>query len=145
MQPCDEKEQPMPTVRDMIANHPDVRGSTNDALIQCIEECYRCAQTCIACADACLAESTVDHLRQCIRLNLDCADVCTVGGIVGSRRTGSNEPTIVATLQACATACRLCAEECARHAGEHEHCRLCAEQCRRCQQACEDAVRSIQV
>jgi hypothetical protein len=135
----------MPIVRDMIASHPDVRGNTNDTLIQCIEECYRCAQVCVVCADACLAESTVDHLRPCIRLNLDCADVCMAGGIVGSRRTGSNEATIVAVLQACATACRLCAEECERHADKHEHCRLCAEQCRRCQQACDDAVSSIRV
>ena len=32
--------------QEMIATHPDVRGSTNDALIRCIEECYSCAQVC---------------------------------------------------------------------------------------------------
>jgi hypothetical protein len=51
----------------MISTHPDVKGSVNDALIRCIDECYACAQTCISCADACLAEDMVDELKQCIR------------------------------------------------------------------------------
>jgi hypothetical protein len=46
-------------------------------------------------------------------------------------------------LEACAEACRICAEECERHAGDHEHCRVCAEACRRCEQACEDLRSSI--
>lgn len=62
-------------IQEMIATHPDVQGSTNEALIRCIEECYSCAQTCIACADACLAEQMVEQLRQCIRVSLDCADL----------------------------------------------------------------------
>jgi len=54
---------------EMITNHPQVRGQTDDALIHCIEECYSCAQACISCADACLAEDNVRSLTQCIRLN----------------------------------------------------------------------------
>ena len=46
-------------MKEMIATHPDVKGSTNDALIRCLEECYSCAQTCTSCADACLAEEMV--------------------------------------------------------------------------------------
>ena len=60
----------------MIATHPDVRGNVNEAFIEAIDEAYACAQTCTSCADACLAEEKVTELRQCIRLNLDCADVC---------------------------------------------------------------------
>lgn len=130
-------------VRQMISTHPDVQGNTNDALLRCIEECYDCAQTCISCADACLAEQMVAELRQCIRLNLDCADLCGVAGGIASRRTGSNEELIVATLRACAIACGLCGDECARHAGEHEHCRICADACRRCREACDEAIQSI--
>ena len=128
---------------EMIAEHPDVRGQTNDALIRCIEECFSCAQTCIACADACLAEDKVAELRQCIRLNLDCADTCLAAGKLGTRRTGSNETVIVAVLDACAIACRLCGEECGRHGEDMEHCRICAEQCLRCEQACREAIASI--
>lgn len=103
-------------MKEMIATHPDVKGSTNDALIRCLEECYSCAQTCTSCADACLAEEMVAQLRQCIRLNLDCADICLAAGSLGTRRTGSNEQALVAALQACAIACGLCAEECEKHA-----------------------------
>ena len=128
----------------MISTHPDVKGSTNDVLIRCIEECYSCAQTCTSCADACVDEDMVQQLRQCIRLNLDCADVCAATGSVATRRTGSNEDVMRLMLQACAAACRLCAEECERHAGHHQHCRICADSCRRCEQACQEAIRSMQ-
>jgi hypothetical protein len=129
--------------RQMIATHPDVRGNINDALIAAIDECYACAQTCASCADACLAEPTVADLRQCIRYNLDCADVCAATASLANRRTGSNEEVIRKMLDACITACRLCAEECGRHAAHHEHCRVCAEECRACEQACQAALRSM--
>lgn len=127
----------------IISTHPQVRGSTNGVLIQCIEECFDCAQVCTVCADACLGEKMLEELRQCIRLNLDCADICTATGHIVSRRTGSNEAVIIATLAACETACRLCAEECLKHASMHEHCRICAESCERCADACAAANRSI--
>jgi hypothetical protein len=125
--------------QEMIRTHPQVRGQTNDALIRCIEECYSCAQTCTSCADACLAEDNVKMLTQCIRMDLDCADICNITGRIATRRTGSDEEMISRMLGACAAACRLCAEECEKHAGMHEHCRICAEACRRCMSACEQA------
>jgi hypothetical protein len=126
---------------EMIRTHPQLRGNTDDALIRCIEECYDCAQACTACADACLGEKDVAKLTQCIRLNLDCADACAVTGAIASRRTGANEQVIALLLTACETACRLCGEECERHAGMHAHCRVCAEACRRCERACAEAGR----
>jgi len=127
----------------MIKTHPDVRGNANDVLIRCIEECYDCAQICISCADACLAEEMVAQLRQCIRLNLDCADICAATGRLASRRTGSNESLMRQMLEACAEACRLCGEECEKHADRHEHCQICAESCRRCERSCVDAAQTI--
>ena len=127
----------------MISTHPDVRGQTNDTLIRCIEACYDCAQTCTSCADACLAEKMVEELRQCIRLNLDCADVCGATGSVATRRTGGNEEIIRPMLMACAEACLRCGDECERHAAKHQHCRVCAEACRRCEQACRDALGTV--
>lgn len=129
--------------RAMIATHADVRGDVNEALIACIEACFDCAQACVSSADACLAEGTVADLRQCIRLNLDCADVCAATGAVASRRTGSNETVIRQMLQACATACRICGDECARHADMHAHCRVCMEACRQCERACVEAGASM--
>jgi hypothetical protein len=130
-------------VQSMISTHPHVRGNTNDVLIRCIEECFDCAAVCTSCADACLGEKMVADLTQCIRLDLDCADVCSATGMVASRRTGSNEIVIKMMLEACGEACRLCAAECEKHAGMHEHCRICAETCRRCEQACREAARSV--
>jgi hypothetical protein len=129
--------------REMISAHPDVKGSLSEALISCIEECFSCAQTCTSCADACIAEKGVEQLRQCIRMNLDCADVCYATGSLASRRAGSNRELLGAMIETCALACRVCAEECEKHAGQHEHCRVCAEECRRCEAACVGAVRSV--
>ena len=123
----------------MIASHPQAHGRTNAALIHCIEECYDCAQTCTACADACLGEAMVQQLTQCIRTCLDCADVCAATGALATRRTGSNADLIARMLHVCEEACRICALECERHAGEMPHCRVCAEACRRCEVACRDA------
>ncbi len=122
--------------QEMISTHPEVRGQTNDALIRCIEECYSCAQTCTSCADACLAEDMVKSLTQCIRLNLDCADVCNTTGRLATRRTGSDEEMIRRMLDTCAAACQLCGDECDKHAIKHEHCRICAAARRECMQAC---------
>jgi hypothetical protein len=127
----------------MISTHPDVKGNLSEALVRCIEECYGCAQACTACADACLAEESAPNLKQCIRLNLDCADVCAATGALASRRTGSNEQILRQMLEVCAAACRVCGEECERHADRHEHCRVCAESCRRCEQACQTAIRDV--
>ena len=127
----------------MISTHPHVRGSTNDTLIRAIEAAYDCAQICSSCADACLGEDMVKELTQCIRLNLDCADVCYTTGVLATRRTGSNELVIQRMLEVCAEACRLCGDECERHAGHMEHCRICAETCRRCETACREAAGTI--
>lgn len=132
----------MEHTRAMIDTHP--RGAAMDAaaLAACIDACYACAQSCTACADACLAEEGVAHLRRCIRLNLDCADVCAATGSVLSRQTEPPLELLRAQLEACRLACRLCGEECGRHAEMHEHCRVCAEACRRCEEACARLLRA---
>src|SRR5688572_17976784 len=128
---------------EMIATHPQVKGVSDAALTRCIEDCFACTQTCTSCADACLAEEKVADLRQCIRLNLDCADLCLAAGKLATRRTGSDERVLAAALEACALACRLCGDECAKH-GEHmEHCRICADMCRRCERSCREAIATI--
>lgn len=130
-------------VQKMIATHPDVQGNVAARLVHCIEECYDCAEACVVCADACLAEPDVQQLRQCIRFNLDCADVCGTAGALASRRTGSNIEVVRAMLGTCADACRVCAEECERHAQQHQHCKVCAEACRSCERACREAMQEV--
>ena len=62
---------------------------------------------------------------------------------IAARQTETDRDLLRAQLQACATACRICAEECQRHAGKHEHCRLCAESCRLCERACNDLIAAL--
>ncbi len=131
----------MSHVTQMLDTHPQATAS--EALARCIEECFDCAQTCTSCADACLGEEHVHELVRCIRLNLDCADVCETTGRVLTRQTAFERQLARVTLEACAEACRVCGEECERHADQHEHCRVCADACRRCQQACDDLLSSI--
>ncbi|HTJ59352.1 MAG TPA: four-helix bundle copper-binding protein [Devosiaceae bacterium] len=129
--------------QEMIATHPQVQGSTNDILIQAIEGLADCALTCSSCADACLGEPNVAELTQCIRLDLDCADVCAATSTCATRRTGSNEALIKAMLELSADQCEVCAEECEQFASSLEHCRICADTCRECGQTARQAAASI--
>jgi hypothetical protein len=127
---------------EMIADHPELQG-ISEPLIACIEDCFATARACTSCADACLAEDGADALRQCIRLDLDCANVCVMTSTLASTQTGSNPQVLRGAITLCALACRLCAEECEKHAPEHAHCRTCAEQCRSCEQACVGALGTV--
>jgi hypothetical protein len=127
-------------VRDMFDTHPAKAGGDQAALLDCIEACYACAQACTACADACLAEEKAAELRRCIRLNLDCADLCAATGAIVSRQTAPDARLCRAAIEACLAACRACAAECQKHAGMHEHCRVCARACERCADACQKAM-----
>ena len=121
-------------IQSMISAHPHVKGSTNDALIRAVEAAYGCAATCRICADACLGEAMVADLVQCIRLNLDCADVCSTTAKVLSR-PGPDTSTWRSLLQACIDACTACCDHC-RHHGD-DHCQACADDCQACIDACQ--------
>lgn len=129
----------------MLATLPEPEGATRlepSFLAACIEACAGCAQACSACADACLGEAQLGELRRCIRLNLDCADICDATGRVLLRQVEPNGSLQRAQLEACALACATCAEECQRHARHHEHCRVCAEACRECETQCHELLRT---
>jgi hypothetical protein len=131
------------TVREILDRHPRPVSLDRDLLLRCIDECFDCSATCTACADACLGESDVVELVRCVRLNLDCADVCEATGRVVTRQTEPDLAVLRAALQSCVVACVACAEECDRHAPHHDHCRVCAEVCRRCEQACSDLLANL--
>ena len=131
------------TVQEMLRTHPKMTVAAQDALAHCIEACFDCAATCTSCADACLGEESVAELVACVRINLDCADVCEATGHVLTRQTAFEPALGRIMLEACALACRACADECDRHAAHHEHCRVCAEACRRCEQACNDLLSTL--
>jgi hypothetical protein len=133
----------MTRLQDILAAHPHPAGSDGDIANACIEACNDCSAVCTVCADACLAEKDVQHQVQCIRLNLDCADICAITGRLMARAGHRDAPTLRLQLEACAQACRACADECARHAKHMKHCRVCAEACLHCEKACKDMALSL--
>jgi hypothetical protein len=131
------------TTMPMLDTYPDSIDLDRAKLAAAIETLTACAQACTACADACLGEDNVAHLTKCIRTNLDCADICTATARVLSRHTGYDANISRGMLEACATACKACGDECGRHAEMHEHCRICAEACRACEDACRDLLTAM--
>jgi hypothetical protein len=107
-----------------------------DALIQC-------AQACTADTDADLRERNVADLVKCIRLCMDCADICATTVRVVSRQTEYDANITRPLLEACAATCKSCGDECEQHAQMHEHCRMCAEACRRGERACRDLLAAM--
>ena len=126
----------MSYARQMLDSYQRAPGVDVALLATAISAISDCAQACIADNDADLSEQNVTEMVRCIRLCLDCADVCTATGAVLSRPAGYDAELARPLLQACVAICKSCGDECERHAHMHEHCRVCAEACRRCEQAC---------
>lgn len=127
----------MDRVRRMFESHPHPASDAGDDAFRAVRAAAECAYTCTTCADACLEEDDPTPLRECIRTNLDCAEICFTTSLLVAR-PGRQKPGLLhAQLEACAAACRACADECERHADRMEHCAVCAEACRACAEACE--------
>jgi len=118
----------------------DVEVGTLAAAIDALDDC---AQACIADADADLGEHDVAEMVMCIRLCLDCADVCTAAVGITSRQSAYDPEVVRPLLEACTASCKSCGDECERHARLHEHCRICAEACRRAEQACRELLNAM--
>src|SRR5580692_9449459 len=109
-----------------------------DVLAAAIDALSDCAQACNADNAADLGEQNVIEMVKCIRLCLDCADICAATVGITSRQTESDANVTRPLLQACVAICKSCGDECERHARMHEHCRICEQACRRCEQACQE-------
>lgn len=134
----------MKTIEMMLRSHPhaDVHRITDYA--ETLKALSTCAEICVACADACLGEPEhLEHLRRCIRTDLDCADICQTTARVLTRQTETPHDLVHAQLHACILACQHCADECDHHSDEHDHCRICAEACRYCQERCNALLGAI--
>lgn len=125
----------MSSIERMFDSHPAPTDTDGSITAACVEACFECVQTCTACADACVAEKDAD-MRTCIRLNLDCADVCATTGRLLARASHTDAAMLRAQVEACRAACKACGDECGRHADRMQHCAVCAEACRRCEEAC---------
>ncbi|MCS6851234.1 MAG: four-helix bundle copper-binding protein [Gemmataceae bacterium] len=100
----------------------------------CCPQCGNCRAACLACVAACLNES---GRAECIRLCLDCADICGTCEAVASRKG----PMAKALMAICAEACTKCAAECEKHR-EDPACKRCAEACRACAKECQQGAKA---
>lgn len=128
----------MHVVRAALASHP-AKPAHPDETSRCVDACFTCVAACMACADACLSERDRENLLACIRIDLDCAAICTAtGSVVALSKAAASRQVLEGQLAVCIAACRACEDECGRHAAMHEHCRVCAEACGACATACND-------
>jgi hypothetical protein len=126
----------MSYARQMLDTYPRAWTVDADVLAAAIDALSDCAEACNADNAADLSEPDVTEMVRCIRLCLDCVDVCTATeGVIG-RQTEYDAGLVRPLLQACVAICKSCGDECERHA-HMPHCRICAEACRRCEQACQ--------
>lgn len=98
----------------------------------CIQACLECMQACNHCLEACLLEDNPSEMRECIRLDRECADICAFAAQVMSR----NSPFAKELGGLCARVCEACAQECEKY--DHKHCQACARACRECARACRE-------
>jgi hypothetical protein len=128
----------------MLQSHPDPLADLEpDLRARALERLMQCATVCTSCADACMAEGEVGGLRRCVRLDLDCADLCRTTATILARQSETDPSVLRATIQACLIACRSCGEECRSHADMHPHCRVCAEVCELCARVCDELLRDL--
>ncbi len=123
------------TTLEMLQSAPQELTVDAQLVAAAIDAAAACAITCTACASACLSEGT--DMQQCVRDDLDCADLCEVTAKHLARLNAGDKQLTLAILAACIEACVQCAGSCEPHAEHHEHCRLCLEACRACESACQ--------
>jgi hypothetical protein len=95
-----------------------------------------CARVCNEAAHHCLeklSEASSEHREHHARaheLTMDCQAFCTLTASLAAR----SSPLAQYAHQACAEACRCCADECEK--GQGEVMRACAQKCRECERIC---------
>jgi Domain of Unknown Function (DUF326) len=94
--------------KEMLEAHPWPAQIDRDVLVRCIDECSTCETLCTACADASLAEGDVVEMRKCIRLCLDCADICGSTGRLLTRQTEYVAAAARAQVSSCRELCAAC-------------------------------------
>ncbi|HEV3451196.1 MAG TPA: four-helix bundle copper-binding protein [Acidimicrobiia bacterium] len=132
----------MSYARQMLDASPGTFDLDAGVLAVAIEALIDCAQACIADVDADLSEQNVTEMVKCVRLCLDCADVCTATVGVTSRQADYDANVARPLLEACVAICKSCGDECERHV-QMQHCRVCGEACRRCEQACRQLLDAV--
>ena len=132
----------MSYAKQMLDTYPRTVNVDADLLAATIDALSDCAQACAADTDADLSEDNLAEMVKCIRLCLNCTDICTATAGILSRLAEYDADATRPLLEACAATCKSCGDECEQHA-HMPHCRICADACRRCEQACRDLLGAL--
>jgi hypothetical protein len=132
----------MSYARQLLDSQQGIGNMDVALLAAAIDAISDCAQACTADTDADLGEQDLTEMVRCIRLCLDCTDICAATVGVISRPADYDPDVVRPLLQACVAICKSCGEECERHVAM-PHCRVCAEACRRCEQACRELLDAL--
>ena len=132
----------MSYARQILDSYPRAVIVDTGLLAATIDALSDCAQACTADTDADLSESNLAEMVTCIRLCLNCTDICNATIGVISRLAEYDASATRPLLEACAAICGRCGDECEQHA-DMPHCRVCAEACRRCERACRDLLDAL--
>jgi hypothetical protein len=136
----------MSYAKEMLHGSPVHAPIDASLLALALEALDDCAQACTADVDADLGEQNLAEMVTCIRQCLDCADICVATAAVLSRAAsyeGRMARVVRPLMEACVAVCRMCGDECERHAAMHPHCRVCADACRRCEEACRQLLATL--
>ena len=133
----------MSYARQMLDSYPRTSSLDVGVLAAAIDALTDCTQACTADVDADLGEQDLAEMVKCIRLCLDCVDVCTATAGVVSRLAEYDANVVRPLLEACVAICKSCGDECERHAPHYEHCRVCEQACRHCERACQDLLDAL--
>jgi len=133
----------MSSTRQLLDTYSGTLNADAGVLAATIDALSDCAQACIADTEADLSEQNLAEMVKCIRLCLNCADVCAATRGVVTRQAEYDGNVTRPLLEACIAICKSCGDECARHAPHMPHCRVCEQACRRCEQACRELLGAL--
>ena len=97
---------------------------------ECIDACLESMNACNYSYVSSLKEYDLATLRESMRLDRECADICSYAVQAMTRQS----PFVAGILRLCAEICEACADESSKHI--HTHCQECIDACRRCAEAC---------
>jgi uncharacterized membrane protein len=133
----------MSYARELLDTYLGSLNADAGVLAATIDALSDCAEACIADTEADLNEQDLAEMVRCIRLCLNCADVCAATMAVVTRQAAYDPNVTRPLLEACIAICNSCGDECARHAPHMAHCRVCEQACRRCEQACRELLGAL--
>jgi Domain of Unknown Function (DUF326) len=133
----------MSYARQLLDTYADSLNADAGVLAAAIDALSDCAQACTADTEADLNEQNLAEMVTCIRLCLNCADVCVATMGVVTRQGVYDHHVARPLLEACIAICKSCGDECARHAPHMPHCRVCEQACRRCERACQELLGAL--